>query len=302
MRPPILVLGAFLVSLGLLSACSDSDGPSDTGAASTTSTTAEERSGSFQALTYNVAGLPQGINDDQFPEQNIPQISPLLNEYDLVVVQEDFAYTDLLRADIDHEFQTEPHPGPGELNPIDRESAAVGDGLNVFSRFPLGDVERVPWTECGNDAGDCLSLKGYADTGVELDDGVSLEVFTVHLDAGGDDAAVRGANLDQLAARLEQVEGAVIIGGDWNLNYADDPDGEQLRGFIEETGLQDVCDVVDCGADDDVIDRFFFRSGDDLVIEPTSHRFERDRFADAEGAPLSDHDPLAVDWRWTVPS
>jgi len=25
-------------------------------------------------LTYNVAGLPQGINDDQFPEQNIPQI------------------------------------------------------------------------------------------------------------------------------------------------------------------------------------------------------------------------------------
>jgi hypothetical protein len=287
------------IALGTLAACSGSDEPSSS-EATTTTAASEERSGTFSSLTYNVAGLQQGINPDQFPAQNIPQISPMLNDYDLVVVQEDFAYTDLLRADIDHEFQSDSHPGPAELNPIDRAEAAVGDGLNVFSRFPLGELERTPWNECGVASGDCLALKGYAATTVELEEDVSLEVFTVHLEAGGDDAALRGADLDQLAVRLESVDGAVILGGDWNLNYADDPDGEQLRSFLDETGLRDVCDVVDCGADDDVIDRFFFRSGEGLEIEPTSHRFERERFADEAGAPLSDHDPLAVDWRWST--
>jgi endonuclease/exonuclease/phosphatase family metal-dependent hydrolase len=269
----------------------------------TTSASEEARgaSGSFSTLTYNVAGLPQGINADQFPEQHIPIISPLLNDYDVVVVQEDFAYTDLLRAEADHEFKTEPHPGPGTLNPIARQTAAVGDGLNVFSRYPLGELDRVPWTECGAASGDCLSLKGFAATTLALEDEVSVDLYTLHLDAGGEDTAVRGANLDQLATHLEDnTEGAVILGGDWNLNYEDDPDGDQLRAFLERTGLQDVCDVVDCGADDDVIDRFLFRSGDDVTLTPTRHRFERDVFVNEADAPLSDHDPLAVDWDWSA--
>jgi hypothetical protein len=61
-----------------------------------------------------------------------------------------------------------------------------------------------------------------------------------------------------------------------------------------------VCDVVDCGADADVIDRFLFRSGDGVELTPTRHSFERETFVDAAGAPLSDHDPLAVDWSWTA--
>ena len=52
----------------------------------------ELQSGSFTMLTYNVAGLPDGLNDDQNPEVNIPQMAPHLNPYDLVVVQEDFSY------------------------------------------------------------------------------------------------------------------------------------------------------------------------------------------------------------------
>ncbi|HNC65195.1 MAG TPA: hypothetical protein PK075_11140 [Chitinophagales bacterium] len=41
-------------------------------------------------MTYNVAGLPEGINSDQFPSRHIPLISPLLNNFDVVNVQEDF--------------------------------------------------------------------------------------------------------------------------------------------------------------------------------------------------------------------
>jgi hypothetical protein len=294
----LVALGAALL---LIASCSDDgDDPSDAQADDPATTAGA--TGTFTSLTYNVAGLPQGINPDQFPERNTPLISPLLNDYDVVVVQEDFgSYTDLLRADADHEFMSEPHPGPGTLNPIARTEAAVGDGLNVMSRLPIGDLDRVPWTRCGAESADCLALKGFAATTLTLADGVSVDLYTLHMEAGGGDTAIRGEDLDQLAAYLEEhTTGAVLIGGDWNLNYDEAPDGEQLRGFMEETGLQDACDVVDCGADDDVIDRFLFRSGDDVTLEPTSHRFERDTFVDPEGAPLSDHDPLAVDWSWST--
>lgn len=148
-----------------------------------------------------------------------------------------------------------------------------------------------------------MALKGFASTTVTLDEGVSFELYTLHLDAGSEDSAVRGENLDQLAAHLAaRPPGAVVIGGDWNLRPSRDPDGAQLAELYGETGLTDVCDVVDCGEDGDVIDRFAFRSGDDLELMPTSHRFERDTFVGPSGRPLSDHDALAVAWSWSTRS
>src|SRR5688500_16876233 len=48
------------------------------------------RKGTFTALTYNVVGLPQAISGSD-PETNSPLIGPLLNAYDLVLLQEDWA-------------------------------------------------------------------------------------------------------------------------------------------------------------------------------------------------------------------
>lgn len=282
-----------------MAACSSDGGADDAPAAR------PAPSGSFRSLTYNVAGLPQGINPDQFPERNQPLMSPLLNGYDVVLLQEDFGfYTDLLRADADHEHRSQPHPGPAVSNPIGREGVAVGDGLNVLSRLPIGDLDRVPWSTCAPASADCLALKGFAATTLTLAEDVTVELVTLHLEAGGDpaDDAARGADLDELAAYLDAraPDRAVIVGGDWNLRYRDEPDGTQLRTFLDETRLQDVCDVLDCGADADVIDRFVFRSGGGVTLSPTRHAFERATFVDATGAPLSDHDPLAVDWVWSA--
>ena len=46
-------------------------------------------SGDFTVLSYNVAGLPQEISTVN-PQEHIPLISPLLNDYDVVLTQEDF--------------------------------------------------------------------------------------------------------------------------------------------------------------------------------------------------------------------
>lgn len=308
-------LGAAVVVLALAasSCASDGSGPAEPraeAARTTTTGAAAGPGGSFTALTYNVAGLPQGVNADQHPEDNQPVMSPLLNAYDVVVLQEDFgSYTALLRAEADHEYQSEPHPGATALNPIHRESALVGDGLNVLSRLPIDPLVRVPWQTCAHAAADCLALKGFAGTTLRLDpddpeNGPSLDLYDLHMEAGSEEAdnVARGDDLDDLAAYLAEhsADRAVIVGGDWNLSYSEEPDGRQLRRFARRAGLQDVCDVLDCGADDDVIDRFFFRSGGGVDLVPVSHTFERDTFVDARGGPLSDHDPLAVEWRWTV--
>ena len=76
------------------------------------------RQGSFSLLSYNVAGLPEGLSQSN-PEANAPTISKLLGDYDVVVTQEDFGfYTDVLRADAPQRNMSTPHPGPGALNPI----------------------------------------------------------------------------------------------------------------------------------------------------------------------------------------
>ena len=294
----VLVLGA--------SACSSDDSGTDAEATPRTNEAGEQVTGdtvargSFSVLAYNVAGLPEGISGSS-PEANAPVISPLLNAYDVVLLQEDFDfYTDLLRAGADHEHMSEPHPGPEIVNPIDRASAAVGDGLNILSRLPISELDRVPWLGCGEASADCLALKGFAATTLELNLMADIDVYTLHMEAGGEDEALRGDDLDELAAYLaaNSEDRAVIIGGDWNLHTDEEPDASQFADFLAETGLTDVCVEIDCGEDADEIDKVVFRSSRDVQLTPTSHRFERDLFVDAAGEPLSDHDALHVDFDW----
>ena len=140
-----------------------------------------------------------------------------------------------------------------------------------------------------------------------LGPGVEVDGYNLHADAGGDprDRAARKANFAQLAAYIEEHSAgrAVILGGDTNLHTEVDTnrpeDAEVWREFQEATGLVDVCRVLDCGADDGAIDKFAFRSGGGAKLVPLSATVERDLFKRAsDGEPLSDHDPLAVQFRW----
>ena len=52
-----------------------------------------ENNNTFSVLSLNVAGLPAILSSSD-PAENTVQMSPLLNNYDIVSVQEDFAYHD----------------------------------------------------------------------------------------------------------------------------------------------------------------------------------------------------------------
>lgn len=324
--------GVLLVLSAACSGSDDSDGSdADDGAGEADDTgSSAELTGELTVLSYNVAGLPQEISQEN-PTEHLPLISPLLDDYDVVLTQEDFDwwmpllegfdfvnYHERLRADATHEHRTAPYPGP-EATGVDvaaRPDLQIGDGLGVLSRFPFADEQRVPWVGCfgGFDtsdggAADCLAVKGFAVVRMTLADGVEVDVYTLHAEAGGTegDQSLQEDDFAQLAAFVdEHSDGrAVILGGDTNLHTeSDHPDasGEAdtviWQRFLDDTGLIDSCVALDC-AETDAIDKIAFRSDGGVELEATDHEFPTEQFVDAAGDDLSDHPPLVVGFRWT---
>ncbi len=313
----------------LVSACSsDSGDPGAAGASGTATTTAVAgAAGELELLSYNVAGLPEVLSGSE-PAENMPLIGPLLNDYDLVLLQETWktpdpnpmaplrVYHEELESRVDFEHRTESAPLPlgGDAT---RPEAILADGLNVFSRFPLGEVTRERWVGCfgGADtsrggAGDCLAQKGFLLTTVTLAEGVEVDVYDLHAEAGGtpDDQALQADDYDQLAAFIEEHSDGrpVLLAGDTNLHTDDpvDPDNPEGEGdlaiweaFLDRTGLTDVCAALDC-EDPGAIDKAAFRSSGGATLEALAHDNPTERFTRADGEPLSDHPPLVVTFRW----
>src|SRR6185369_3599933 len=171
--------------------------------------------GQFLALTYNVAGLPEGISGSH-PLTNTPLISPRLNAYDLVLVQESWqtpdpnplaplrVYHELLAADALHPYKSISAPQPLGTDPR-RPSAILADGLNMFAQLAFDpDLIRTMWAACHATAADCLAEKGFGIARTTLARGVTVDIYDLHMEAGGDpeDEAIREQGVDQLLAAL----------------------------------------------------------------------------------------------------
>ncbi len=247
--------------------------------------------GRFELLTYNVAGLPEGISRSR-PLTNLPLIAERLGRYDIALVQEDFAYPELLRGGL----------GLAHASPafVRGERMDFGDGLSQFARLPFEGLERVPWRSCNgiiDSYFDCLTPKGFTSARQTLADGVSVHVFNLHMDAGRSDAdrAARAGQLEQLTLALSSVppSDAVIVAGDTNLWGQDLP---LLDRMLSTTGLKDACVALKC-SEPWRVDRVLYRGGTDLILEAARWRIARE-FVDAQGQPLSDHLAVAVTFSW----
>ncbi|MFW5741508.1 MAG: endonuclease/exonuclease/phosphatase family protein [Myxococcota bacterium] len=241
-------------------------------------------------LTYNVAGLPQGVSASS-PAQNTERISERLNDYDLVLVQENFAYHQELLEHSDH-----PHTLPS----LDDPSVFNASGLTRFSRLVPDAFQQWAWQACHGveSAGsDCLGSKGFsfAIHEVELDKTtVAIDVYNLHMDAGdgpGDDAARRSQARQLLETIASRSRGnPVIVAGDTNVAVP----WEEPLALLASAGFLDACTELDC-PQPELIDRVLYRSSSFVVIEPIRWRVP-ETFVDEQGEPLSDHVPVAVDF------
>jgi len=255
--------------------------------------------GSFLALTYNVHGLPPVITMDDTVER-IRQISPRLNGFDLVGLQEDF--DDLNHVLIEEESEHGHIRRFGE--PLDGHF--YGSGLSALSRFPIIDHRHVYYTGCHgrfDAASDCLASKGVQAVRIRLADQVEIDVYNTHLEAGGgpEDHAVRVEHVDELLTVMATYSQgrAIIFLGDTNLHESDPLDAPVLRHFQSTAGLTDACDEVMC-PEPGRIDRIMFRSGTGVHLDVSEWQVET-AFVDPEGVALSDHDAISgrIHWRRT---
>ena len=254
------------------------------------------KSGSVRVLTYNVAGLPAGLSKSN-PETNHPLISPLLNSYVLVLVQEDFGYHEKLasRATHPHQSKTMAKPPQGKV---------MTDGLNRFSALEFADHRRQAWKSCHGqlDSGsDCLAAKGFAVARTTLGQGLEVHVYNLHMDAsrGTEDHQARSSQVDQLLADVAQRAAgqAVIVAGDFNLKVDDTrvDDKSLFQRLLQKGGLTDACRAVSCG--DERIDRVLYRGAPGLTLRAASWRLPQE-FVDGAGKDLSDHVPVEVVMEW----
>src|SRR4051794_21773104 len=191
-------------------------------------------SGSFTALTYNVPGLPASLSSAPTPRDTATTaIGQRLGPYDIVHVQEDFNYhADLYAADT-HPYRTPTSGGAG-----------IGSGLNTLSNYPddTDDFERAKWNSCQLDSGDCLTPKGFTFMRERLSEGVYLDLYNLHTNAGtnsGDEAS-RASILSQLTALIKthSADNAVLVMGDTNTRYTRSED--TIAGFVADNGLNDA--------------------------------------------------------------
>ncbi|MFD8819990.1 jacalin-like lectin [Streptomyces sp. NPDC059627] len=300
MRRLVACLAAAVAALGGLTA--------------TATPAAAAASGSFSVLTYNVAGLPEGLSSAPTPrDTSTTAIGTRIAPYDIVNVQEDFNYHAYLYATDTHPYRTATSGGAG-----------IGSGLNTVSNYAWDgdDFERVGWNSCQLDSGDCLTPKGFTFMRERLAEGVYVDFYNLHTNAGTNDGdeASRADNLSQLTAFIgtHSAGNAVVVMGDTNTRYTRTAD--TIAEFASANGLTDawvqlirggsapakgsdalVCDQSGATVPNtcEVVDKVLYRSSKLVNLNATSYNNEHAKFLTSDGLMLSDHDPITVGFSWS---
>lgn len=278
-----------------------------------TSVRANTEDNTFKVLSLNVAGLPAILSSSD-PSVNTVQMSPLLNNYDIVSVQEDFAYhSDLMSQVTELPYQTE-HSG----------NVPFGDGMNILSRFPIYLETRYKWNDSYgfiNNGADQMTPKGIIYTSIEIEPGFFVDVYNLHTDAGSDEGSyeARRSNMLQLGALIQErsVGKAVIVIGDTNSRYTRAEDNFETA-VLEPCGLTDAWVELKCGgiapedgealfnydnpnsSTHEVVDKIWYRSGKNVELQADFYALLDTEFTDAAGEQLSDHYPITATFSYTL--
>jgi endonuclease/exonuclease/phosphatase family metal-dependent hydrolase len=221
----------------------------------------ESAASRLSVLSYNVHGLFALAAKDS-PRDRMPTIGWLANRYDVVLLQEDFEYADVVRD------QMQRHTGfrgnglgahpvlwtakllllPANLL-LPRFSLPYGSGLTTFvpkASANADDVVRKPYGDCAgwfSSKGDCWARKGYLRVRMRAPNGAVLDVYNTHIEAGTSSRSMRSRrrNFEDLTQAVERLSAgaAVLVAGDFNVDYSRPRDRDYITLFREKLGLAD---------------------------------------------------------------
>lgn len=151
----------------------------------------------------------------------------------------------------------------------------------------------------------------------QIDDGVFVDAYNLHADAGTEDGdeTARNANLAQVADYIDtwSVGNAVLVFGDTNSRYTRTADDISI--FSTQNGLTDawvelirdgvpptvetLCDNPSTTNECETVDKVFYRGSDVVGLEATYFNYESTKFLQPNGSILTDHNPITVNFTWT---
>lgn len=198
-----------------------------------------QRSYTFNVAAYNVDGLPETVN---FLGINITTNAGAggvsgatdmgealqTENWEIVGLSEDFNYHEALVAPLTNYYHVATHGGEVGVESIVR-SETDGLGLLVANKgnYPKFSGEtRIAWSSYNgqtDNGADGMITKGFRYYAVTLDEGIIVDVYVLHMDAGStaDDIAVREEQLGELRDYILSHDNGrhTFVIGDWNCRY-----------------------------------------------------------------------------------
>lgn len=271
---------------------------------------ADPASAEFSVVTYNVQARPW------FDESRakFAAISPLLNDYDLVSIQECF-------KDYRRLWDGTTHPVRIYHSRLKSPWKIVGSGLSVLGRFPLEGVEAESFETVG-DRQNWPASKGLLLARFRVGD-MPLDFYATHMEAGRKPDAMwsrreQAEQLVRFVRRHSPPEHAVIFAGDFNMRPVREGRGEvPLNDYtpgaeplvFDTMTREQVFEAVRLelalkSASEELpgpvyngVDHVLYRSGDGLRLTALKYQHDAPVFYFPDGKPLSDHEPLIVWFR-----
>ena len=249
----------------------------------------------LRLLVYNTHGLPSLLAGDD-PEARFPRIGQRTQQFDLALLQEDFAHHEELERALASGTRVE----RGPASRFGFCPFCSGSGLTLLSRLPESwqiEVDSLAFDTCAgwlDGLNDCFATKGFQIARILSPSGAGFFVVSTHLDAGRG-AADRQARASQLDAIAQTVSSraageALIVAGDLNLDSADPADRKLLDSFAARLGLRDSGARGREESGWTVLDYILYRDGRaarfDILGAGEAAEFEH------QGEPLSDHPAL----------
>ena len=304
-------------------------------AVSINSNAAESKTGEFTVASMNVDGLPAkvlfvSINADGPGADGTKKISEAISSrgWDIIGVSEDFNYDAELMSSLT-EYNSGTHRG--KVSGLYNKT----DGLNLIWKNTLNVTGEnwVSWNEHYGEVtngADGLIDKGYRYYQAEIEEGVNLDIYILHMDADSDaqDIAARESQLKQLVSAIKASNhgNPIIVMGDTNCRYTRenlktlliDEINADGRFTVQDTWVELVWNGVypHHGADAmvatdkggtyayphaEIVDKIFYINNveSDVTISAKSHTVATD-FLDTDGTALADHWPVVVEFEYTI--
>ena len=296
--------------------------------------TMAQRSYTFNAATYNVDGLPQEllnfqINKGGMEEEGATQMAGKLKieNWDIIGIAEDFNYHDQLTNPLVGYYHVGSHSGKVvSLDMLTDSPNGLGFLLAKAGDYPKYSNETTINFTSRNGSiadGDIFIRKAFRYYTVELAEGVAIDVYVLHMDAGSEDADIkaREAQLVQLRDYIKNNNKGrhILILGDTNCRYTRENmktlfiDGlhsadntltvrdawvEMMWGGRYPTYGSGAMMTHEYGDQrGEVVDKVLYIENSKSPFSITLNRYERDMTF-----PVTDHYPVVANFTITVPT